>query len=51
MLLHHMFIKTAKKYSDKMAIIDHTTKRRLTYSRALIAALILMQRGHERQRV
>jgi len=41
MLLHQVFIKTAKKYGDKMAIIDRTTERRLTYSRALIASLIL----------
>ncbi len=41
MLLHHIFIKNAKKNGDKMAIVDRTTKRRLTYSRALIASLIL----------
>ncbi len=41
MLLHHQFIDIAKKCGDKLAIHDFTTKRKLTYSRALIACLIL----------
>lgn len=41
MLLHHQFIDIAKKYGDRLAIHDFTTSRKLTYSRALIACLIL----------
>lgn len=41
MLLHHQFVKMAKKYPGKLAIKDKTTKRDVTYERALIAALIL----------
>jgi len=41
MLLHHEFIKTAKKFGKKPAIIDRTTEKRVTYSKALIASLIL----------
>jgi acyl-[acyl-carrier-protein]-phospholipid O-acyltransferase/long-chain-fatty-acid--[acyl-carrier-protein] ligase len=40
-MLHHQFIKTAKKYSKKLAIVDKTTNKSLTYSKALIASLIL----------
>lgn len=41
MVLHHEFIKTAKKFSKKMAIIDKTTDKNVTYEKALIASLIL----------
>lgn len=41
MLLHHCFIRTTKKFGKKLAVIDHMTGTRLTYDRALIAALIL----------
>jgi acyl-[acyl-carrier-protein]-phospholipid O-acyltransferase/long-chain-fatty-acid--[acyl-carrier-protein] ligase len=41
MQLHHMFIRTAKQYEQKMAIIDRTLDRKVTYGRALIASLIL----------
>ncbi|MCX8031637.1 MAG: AMP-binding protein [Thermodesulfovibrionales bacterium] len=41
MLLHQVFIKTAKKYSNKLAFIDKTANRMITYSKALIASLIL----------
>ncbi len=44
MLLHHKFIESAKEYGGKMFIIDRTTNRRLTYSRALIASLILSEK-------
>lgn len=44
MVLHHTFIDTAKKYGSKMYIIDRTTNRRITYSRALIASLILSEK-------
>jgi acyl-[acyl-carrier-protein]-phospholipid O-acyltransferase/long-chain-fatty-acid--[acyl-carrier-protein] ligase len=41
MLLHHQFVKMAKKYSGKLAIRDKTTKKDVTYGTALIGALIL----------
>jgi len=41
MLLHQEFIKNAKKYQEKLAIIDRTTEKKVTYSKALIASLIL----------
>jgi len=41
MLLHHEFIKSAKTRGNKLAIIDCTTERNVTYSKALIASLML----------
>jgi len=41
MLLHQQFVRIAKKHAGKFAIIDKTTKSNVTYSRALIGALIL----------
>lgn len=41
MLLHHRFIEIAKKQGEKMAYIDRTAGREVTYSRALIASLLL----------
>jgi acyl-[acyl-carrier-protein]-phospholipid O-acyltransferase/long-chain-fatty-acid--[acyl-carrier-protein] ligase len=41
MLLHQQFVVMAKKHAAKMAIIDKTTDRKVPFSRALIAALIL----------
>jgi acyl-[acyl-carrier-protein]-phospholipid O-acyltransferase / long-chain-fatty-acid--[acyl-carrier-protein] ligase len=41
MVLHHEFIKTAKANMNKLAIIDCTTERKLTYSKTLIVSLIL----------
>lgn len=41
MLLHQQFVRMAKKQAGKLAIIDKTTGRDVTYSRALIATLIL----------
>jgi acyl-[acyl-carrier-protein]-phospholipid O-acyltransferase/long-chain-fatty-acid--[acyl-carrier-protein] ligase len=41
MILHHEFIRTAKNFSKKLAIVDRTTEKRIKYSKALIAALIL----------
>lgn len=41
MLLHHQFVRTAKKYENKPAIVDRTLDRRLTYKETLIGALIL----------
>src|SRR4030042_54079 len=41
MLLHQQFVRMAKKHAEKLAIIDKTTGKNVTYSRALIGALIL----------
>ena len=41
MLLHHQFVKMAKKNAKKLAVIDKSTGKNVTYSRALIGALIL----------
>ena len=41
MLLHHRFIEVAKKQGEKMAYLDRSAGREITYSRALIAALLL----------
>jgi acyl-[acyl-carrier-protein]-phospholipid O-acyltransferase / long-chain-fatty-acid--[acyl-carrier-protein] ligase len=41
MLLHQQFVRMAKKHSQKIAIIDRTTQKRVSYSKALIGALIL----------
>jgi acyl-[acyl-carrier-protein]-phospholipid O-acyltransferase/long-chain-fatty-acid--[acyl-carrier-protein] ligase len=41
MVLHQEFIKIAKQYPDKLAIIDRFTEKNVTYSKALIASLIL----------
>jgi len=44
MLLHQQFVKNAKRLSKKLAIIDKTTGSRVTYSKALIASLILVSK-------
>lgn len=44
MLLHQQFVRMAKKHSKKFAIKDMTTKSNVTYSRALIGALILAKK-------
>ena len=44
MPLHHEFIKTAKKYGKKFAVIDRTLNRKVTYTKALIGALILAKK-------
>jgi acyl-[acyl-carrier-protein]-phospholipid O-acyltransferase/long-chain-fatty-acid--[acyl-carrier-protein] ligase len=41
MLLHQEFIKFARQYPGKLAIIDRTTEKKVTYAKALIASLIL----------
>ncbi len=41
MLLHHRFIEVAKKQGEKLAFIDRTSDREVTYSKALIASLLL----------
>ncbi len=40
-LLHHNFIDIAKRFGKKLAIHDFSTNRELSYSRVLIACLIL----------
>ncbi len=44
MLLHQQFVKSAKKLESKLAIVDRTLNRRVTYKRALIGSLILMKK-------
>lgn len=44
MLLHHEFIKVAKRFPKKCAIIDRTLQRKVTYSKALIGSLVLAKR-------
>jgi len=39
--LHHQFIDVAKRFGDKLAIDDFTTNRKLIYSRALLASILL----------
>lgn len=41
MLLHQQFVRNAKKFAKKLAVIDKTTGMSVTYSKALIASLIL----------
>jgi acyl-[acyl-carrier-protein]-phospholipid O-acyltransferase/long-chain-fatty-acid--[acyl-carrier-protein] ligase len=40
-MLHHEFVKTAKKAGNKLAFVDRTTDKRMSYSQMLIASLIL----------
>lgn len=44
MLLHHQFVRIAKQYEKKIAIVDKTLNRRITYKEALIGALILAKK-------
>ncbi len=44
MLLHHCFIRAAKKNGKNLFLVDRTLGRRVTYHRALIGALILARR-------
>ncbi|MGM0412128.1 MAG: AMP-binding protein [Pseudomonadota bacterium] len=41
MLLHRAFIESARRHRGKIALVDRTTDRRLTYGRALIGALVV----------
>ncbi|NOY65588.1 MAG: AMP-binding protein [Nitrospirae bacterium] len=43
-LLHHIFIEQAKRQGKKLAFIDCTTNRRISYERALMGALIVANR-------
>jgi len=44
MLLHHQFIKAAKKNGNKLAIVDRTTETLLSFSKALIAGLMFSKK-------
>jgi acyl-[acyl-carrier-protein]-phospholipid O-acyltransferase/long-chain-fatty-acid--[acyl-carrier-protein] ligase len=44
MILHQQFVRIAKKNEKKLAIIDRTLDRRVTYKRALIGSLILVKK-------
>ncbi len=44
MLLHQQFVRTAKLYENKVAIVDRTLNRRVSYKRALIGSLILARK-------
>ncbi|MCF6212003.1 MAG: AMP-binding protein [Gammaproteobacteria bacterium] len=44
MLLHQQFVRVAKQNKNKMALVDCSTDRRLTYNRALIGSLILARK-------
>lgn len=44
MLLHQEFIRTAKKNGKKLAIVDRMRETRLTFSRSLIASLMLAEK-------
>jgi acyl-[acyl-carrier-protein]-phospholipid O-acyltransferase / long-chain-fatty-acid--[acyl-carrier-protein] ligase len=44
MLLHHQFVRSAKRYKGKLAIVDRTLNRRVTYGKALIGTLILARK-------
>ena len=44
MLLHHQFVRVAKQYETKLAIIDRTLNRKVTYKRALIGSLLLAKK-------
>lgn len=41
MLLHQQFVRIARRHAKKLAIIDKSTGKSMTYSKALIGALIL----------
>jgi acyl-[acyl-carrier-protein]-phospholipid O-acyltransferase/long-chain-fatty-acid--[acyl-carrier-protein] ligase len=44
MLLHHHFVRITKKYGDKLAFIDLTANKTLSYSKILIASLIVREK-------
>jgi len=44
MILHHEFVKNAKKMGKKLTIIDRTTDKRVPYSKALIASILLARK-------
>jgi len=44
MQLHSEFVRSAKKFGKKFAIIDKTVDKRLNYSKSLIGALLLQKK-------
>lgn len=44
MILHEEFVRIAKKFGKKTAIVDKTTGRNVPYARALIGALVLAKK-------
>ena len=44
MQLHEKFVINAKKHGSKLAFVDRSTNHKLTYSKALIASLILSEK-------
>ena len=43
MLLHQRFISNAKKLGNKLAVNDYSTGRKVSYTKALIASLLLVE--------
>ncbi len=44
MILHQQVIRVAKRNPEKLAIVDRTLNRRVTYKRLLIGCLILVRK-------
>ncbi len=44
MLLHQHFVKIAKRYGQKLAFIDRTSDKKLTYTKSLIASIIISEK-------
>ena len=44
MMLHQQFVRIAKRNEKKLAVIDRTLNRRVTYKRLLIGSLILIRK-------
>jgi acyl-[acyl-carrier-protein]-phospholipid O-acyltransferase/long-chain-fatty-acid--[acyl-carrier-protein] ligase len=44
MILHQQFVRIAKQNEKKLAVIDRTLDRRLTYKRLLIGSLLLVKK-------
>ncbi|MBN2398888.1 MAG: AMP-binding protein [Candidatus Aminicenantes bacterium] len=44
MLLHQEFVKIAKQFPDKAAIIDRFTDKKVSYAKALLASLLLAKK-------
>ncbi|HTY36260.1 MAG TPA: AMP-binding protein [Bacteroidota bacterium] len=44
MILHHQFIRSAKRFENKLAVVDRTLNRRVTYKKALIGSLLLAKK-------
>ena len=51
MILHHEFVRNAKRFGKKLAINDYTLNRKVTYSKALIGSLILARKFRVREEV